>query len=107
MFEIETAENFQSIKTYNKEMMDFLNRKGVFMKMNLASQLRRDSLGFFTHIHPKAAWREDLQETILAALRAKMTIQEVDKALKTCDGKESKERFVTLNFKKQYIQSPV
>ena len=75
VFEIETAENFQSIKTYNKEMMDFLNRKGVFMKMNLASQLRRGSLGFFTHIHPKAAWREDLQEKILAALRANMTIQ--------------------------------
>lgn len=44
--------------------MDFLSAKGVYMKMNIASQLRRDCLGFFTHIYPKAAWRDDLQRKI-------------------------------------------
>lgn len=43
--------------------MKFLARRGVYMKMDLASQLRRETVGFFTHIHPKATWRANLQET--------------------------------------------
>ena len=105
VFEIETCENFQSLKTFNKSMMEFLSRKGVFMMTNISSQLRRDSVGFFTHIHPKAAWREDLQDKIVNVLRQNMSAQEIVTALKTADGKERKERFVTLNFKKQYIHS--
>lgn len=86
--------------------MDFLGKRGVLMKMNLASQFRRDSLGFFTHTHPKAAWREDLQDKIVNALRMNMSMQEIQAALKTSDGKEKKEKFITLNFKKRYVQSP-
>ena len=76
------------------------------MKMNISSQRRRDSVGFYTHIHLKATWREDLQDKIVSALRQNMSMQDIAAALKTADGKERKERFITLNFKKQYIQSP-
>lgn len=88
VFEIETAESFQSLKTYNREMMEFLGKKGVFMKMNLASQLKRDSVGFFTHIHAKTTWREDLQDRIVSALRMNMSIQDISTALKSGDRKK-------------------
>lgn len=54
--------------------MEFLGKRGVFMKMNMPYQLRRDSLRFFTYIHPKAAWREDLQDKIVEVLRWNMTM---------------------------------
>lgn len=49
VFEIESVESFQGLKTYHKDMMDFLGKRGVYMKLSLASQLTRDSVGFFTH----------------------------------------------------------
>lgn len=59
VFELETSENFQTIKTHNKEMMEFLFRRGVYMKMNIASARRRDAVGFFTHVHPRVTWRQE------------------------------------------------
>lgn len=100
VFGIETSGNFQSIKTYNLEMMDFLS-----MKMNISFQLKWDCLGIFTHIHPKAVWRENLQDKIISELRLHMTIHDIQAALKTADGRESKEKFITLNFSKQCVQN--
>jgi hypothetical protein len=105
VFEVETRESFQNLKTFNKDMMDFLTRKGVYMKMNSSSQLRRDSLGFFTHVHPKATWRLDLQKKITEALKTHMTWEEIEKAEKASDGNTEKDVFVTLNFRKQYIKA--
>lgn len=74
------------------------------MKMNISSQLRRDAVDFFTHLHPKAMWRVDLQK-IVEALRLNLNVDETDRSVKTADGKENKETFVTLNFRKQYVKS--
>ena len=104
VFEIETRENFQSLKTFNKEMMDFLTKKGVYMKMNSSSQLRRDALGFFTHLHPKATWRVDLQRKIVEILRTHMSKEELEKATQASNGSTDRDVFVTLNFRKQYIK---
>jgi hypothetical protein len=105
VFEVETRENFQSLKTFNKDMMDFLTKKGVYMKMNSSSQLRRDALGFFTHVHPKATWRVDLQRKIVEALKTHMTKEEVEKAAQASNGSTDRDVFVTLNFRKQYIKA--
>jgi hypothetical protein len=104
VFEIETKENFQSLKTYNKEMMEFLNKNGVYMKMNASSQLRRDALGFFTHLHPKATWRVDLQRKITEVLKKHMSKEEAEKATQASNGSTDRDVFVTLNFRKQYIK---
>jgi hypothetical protein len=105
VFEIESVENFQTLKTYNPEMMQFLLKRGVYMKMNVASARRRDAVGYFTHVHPRATWRVDLQEKIVKALKANMSAEEIDDAMKAADDQDKKDMFITLNFKKQYIQS--
>jgi hypothetical protein len=86
-------------------MMEFLQKRGVYMKMNIASALRRDAVGFFTHVHPRATWRQDFQEKIVRELRANMSADEISEAMKAADDQNKKEMFITLNFKKQYIQS--
>lgn len=74
IFEIEFKENFQ--KTFNQETMEFLTKRGVYMKMNLSSQLWWDALGFLNHVHPKASWRADLQKNIVEALKTNMGPEE-------------------------------
>lgn len=64
------------------EMMDSLTKKGVYMKMNISTQLMIDSVGFFTCIHPKAVRRVNPQNIIVRALRATMSLDEVRKVLK-------------------------
>ena len=86
-------------------MMGVLMRKGVYMKMNSSSQLRRDALGFFSHVHPKATWKDDLQRKIVEALKNHMLKDEIDKATKASDGETDNDVFDTLNFRKQYIEA--
>jgi hypothetical protein len=86
-------------------MMTFLNENGVYMKMNLASSLRRDSLGFFTHVHPRATWRDDFQKEIIEQMKKNMSSDEIEKAREAADDKDKRELFITLNFRKQYIKS--
>ena len=105
VFEIETQETFQTLKTFNSEMMEFLGKNGVYMKMNIASSLRRDSVGFFTHIHPKATWRIDFQEVVNNAICDQLSEQQIEKAKQAADNKEKEDQFVTLNFRKLYVNS--
>ena len=70
------------------------------MKMNSSSQLRRDALGFFTHLHPKATWRFDLQRKIVEILRTHMSKEELEKATQASNGSTYRDDFVTLNFRK-------
>lgn len=105
IFEIEIKENFHTLKAYNTEMLSFLRVNGIYMKMNSASALRRDTVGFFTHIHPRAMWRVDYQERIIEQMKKNMCSQEIEKAMESADDKARKELFVTLNFRMQYIKS--
>jgi hypothetical protein len=105
VFELETVENFQTLKTQNKEMMEFLFKRGVYMKMNIALARRRDAVGYFTHVHPRVTWRQDFQEKIVKEMRKYMTDEEVKEAIDAADNQDTKEMFVTLNFRKQYIQA--
>lgn len=73
VFEIETRETFQTLKTYNPAMMEFLNKNGVYMKVNIVSALRRDLVGFFTHIHPRATWRVEFQDMMNQVMREQMS----------------------------------
>lgn len=62
-------------------------------------------MGFFTHLHPKATWREDLQIKIVEALKTHMSKEEIEKSVKASYGKNNKEVFITLNFRRQYMKS--
>ena len=62
-------------------MMDFLLKKGVYMKMNDASARRRDAVGFFTHVHPRATWRQDFKEKVIQEMRNVMSAGEIDEAM--------------------------
>lgn len=81
-------------------MMDFLGKKDVFMKMNLSSKLGRDSLGLLTHIHPKAAWRED-PPSVQGHKRpqAEYVYARHTYCIEDRGWKREKEKFVTLSFK--------
>ena len=55
------------------------------MKMNIGSAMRRDTVGFFTHFHRRATWRQDFQEKIVKELRANMSADEISEAMKAAD----------------------
>lgn len=84
--------------------MGFLTKKGMYIKVNVSAQLRRDAQGFLTHLHPKSMWRVDLQKKKVEALKANMSLEERE-TVKAADGKENREMFITLNFRMQYVES--
>lgn len=71
------------------------------MKMTLFSQPRRDARGFLTYVHSKTTWRENGR----SVKDEHDPGGEREKAVKLADGKENKELFITLNFRKQYVKS--